>query len=133
MCGEQRFFICKHCGNMVGMIHSSGVPLVCCGEEMTELVPNTVDASAEKHVPVIKVDGQKVIVEIGSAPHPMVEEHYITWVYIKTAKGGQRKDLFPGDEPRAEFVLTDDDKLESAYEYCNLHGLWKADAEDLYY
>lgn len=95
---------------------------------MTELIANTEDASAEKHVPVIKVDGQRVIVEIGSEPHPMIPEHYITWVYIKTAKGAQRKELSPGDEPRVEFVLTEDDKIESAYEYCNLHGLWKADA-----
>jgi superoxide reductase len=125
---EQKFFICKHCGNLIGFIHSSGVPVVCCGENMTELIANTTDASNEKHVPVIEVDGNKVTVKIGSEPHPMVEQHYITWVYIRTEKGGQRKELFPGEEPCAEFVLTDDDKIISAYEYCNLHGLWKADA-----
>jgi len=125
---EQKFFICKQCGNIIGLINNAKVPLVCCGEEMTELIPNTFDASAEKHVPVIKIDGNRVTVEIGSAPHPMTEQHYISWVYIQTEKGGQRKILSPGEEPRAEFLVTDDDKLQCAYAYCNLHSLWKADA-----
>lgn len=123
---EQKFYICKHCGNIIGLINNAGVPLVCCGEKMTELVPNTTDAAAEKHVPVIKTEGSKVTVEIGSVAHPMTEQHYIAWVYIQTEKGGQRKELVPGEKPSAEFILTDDDKLESAYAYCNLHGLWKA-------
>lgn len=127
---EQKFYICKHCGNIISFVYSSGVPVVCCGEEMTEIIPNTVDASSEKHVPVIKVDGSRVTVDIGSAPHPMVPEHYITWVYIQTLKGGQRKLLSPGDKPTAEFLLTDDDRLIAAYEYCNLHGLWKADNQE---
>ncbi len=111
---------------MVGLINNAGVPLICCGEKMQELIPNTVDASAEKHVPVIKLDGNKVIIEIGSAPHPMTKEHYITWVYIQTKKGGQRKELLPDQEPFVEFALTEDDVMEAAYAYCNLHGLWKA-------
>lgn len=126
MCGEQRFFICKHCGNMVGMIHSSGVAMVCCGEEMTELIPNTVDASGEKHVPVIKIEDKKVTVEIGSVPHPMVEEHYIEWVYLLTSEGGQRKCLSPGDDPVVTFAI-DTEKVIAAFEYCNIHGLWKAE------
>ena len=124
---EKKFFICKHCGNMIGMIKHSGVTPVCCGEAMPELVPNTVDASTEKHVPVITVKGNLVEVRVGSVPHPMIQEHYIEWVYILTEKGGQRKALKPNDEPVATFALTDDDKLLCAYEYCNLHGLWKAD------
>jgi len=122
---EQKFYICKQCGNIIGLINNSGVPLVCCGEEMTELVPNTTDAAVEKHVPVVRTEGQKVIVEIGSVEHPMTEKHYIMWIYIQTQKGGQRKNLTPSDKPFAEFMLTDDDKLEIVYEYCNLHGLWK--------
>ena len=124
---QQKFYICKHCGNIVGFIHSSGVPVVCCGEKMSELVPNTTDASTEKHVPVIKIDGNKVRIEIGSAPHPMLEEHYISWVYLQTEKGGQRKSLSPGDAPAVEFSFTEDDKLVTAFAYCNLHGLWKAE------
>ncbi|HHW01090.1 MAG TPA: desulfoferrodoxin [Clostridiaceae bacterium] len=122
---EQKFFICKHCGNIVGLINNAKVPLVCCGEKMTELVPNTTDASVEKHLPVVKVDGNKVTVEVGSAPHPMTEEHYISWVYIETEKGGQRKVLEPGEKPYTEFILTDDDKVLNVFAYCNLHGLWK--------
>ena len=125
---EQKFYICRHCGNIVGMIENSGVNPVCCGDKMTELVPNTTDASAEKHVPVIKVDGNLVTVEIGSAPHPMTEEHHISWVYLLTDKGGQRKNLEHTAAPSVTFMLTDDDKTVSAFAYCNLHGLWKADA-----
>lgn len=124
---EQKFYICKKCGNIIGLINNAGVPLVCCGEEMTELVPNTVDAAKEKHVPVIKTEGRKVTIEIGSVEHPMTEQHYIMWVYIQTAKGGQRRILTPDDKPVATFYLAEDDKLEIAYEYCNLHGLWKAE------
>jgi superoxide reductase len=102
--------------------------MVCCGEQMTELVPNTVDAAKEKHVPVIKVDGKKVTVKVGSVPHPMTEEHLIKWIYLQTEGGAQRKCLNAGDAPEATFMLTEGDKPVAAYEYCNLHGLWKADA-----
>jgi len=125
---QQKFYICKHCGNIIGLINNAGVPLICCGEEMTELVPNTTDAAVEKHVPVIKVDVNIVTVNIGSVPHPMTEEHHISWVYIQTEKGGQRKTLEPNDKPTLEFSLTKDDKLEMVFAYCNLHGLWKAEA-----
>lgn len=120
---EQKFYICKKCGNTIGLINNAGVPLVCCGEEMTELVPNTVEAAVEKHVPVVKVEGSLVTVEIGSVPHPMTEEHHIGWVYLMTEKGGQRKTLSPGDKPYLEFLLTKDDRLLKVYAYCNLHGL----------
>lgn len=123
---EVKFFICKHCGNLVGMIHDSGVPLVCCGENMAELVANTVDAAKEKHVPVVAIDGDIVTVKVGSVPHPMLPEHYIQWIYLLTEQGGERKILKPGDAPEAVFALTPGDKFIAAYEYCNLHGLWKA-------
>ena len=124
---QHKFFICKHCGNIIGMIESSGVTPVCCGDTMTELVPNTTEASVEKHVPVIKIEGNKVTVEVGSAPHPMTAEHHISWVYIQTEKGGQRKALVSTGAPSASFMLTDDDKMVSAFAYCNLHGLWKTE------
>lgn len=127
MCNEMRFFICKHCGNIIGMIHNSGVKVVCCGEPMEELVANTVDAAKEKHVPVLSVNGNTVNVKVGSVSHPMTEEHYIQWIYILTEKGGQRKCFKPGDSPELNFALTEDDKLITAYAYCNLHGLWKAE------
>lgn len=124
---QQKFYICKHCGNIIGYVHNAGVPVVCCGEKMTELVPNTTDASTEKHVPVITVSGSTVKIEIGSVPHPMTEEHHISWVYIQTENGGQRKNLNVNFSPVVEFKLTDDDKLLAAFAYCNLHGLWKAE------
>jgi len=121
-----KFFICKHCGNLVGLINNGGGTLVCCGDDMTELIPNTVDAAKEKHVPVIEQNGNTVVVKIGSVPHPMEEKHYIQWVYIQTENGVQRHAFKPGDKPEATFALVDGDKVIAAYEYCNLHGLWKA-------
>lgn len=124
---KTKFFKCEHCGNLVGMIHSSGINMVCCGDKMTELKPNTSDGAVEKHVPVIKKDGNNVTVEVGSVAHPMLPEHYIQWIYIEGKNGGQRRALEPGMEPKATFTLVNDE-LVSAYAYCNLHGLWKADA-----
>ncbi|MCR5416286.1 MAG: desulfoferrodoxin [Pseudobutyrivibrio sp.] len=121
-----KFFVCEVCGNFVSMIHESGAPMTCCGQKMKELVPGTTDAATEKHVPVCTVDGNKVTVVVGSVEHPMAEEHYIQWIAIETKKGTQRKVLEPGQKPCAEFLLTDDDELVAAYEYCNLHGLWKS-------
>lgn len=123
---EKRFFICKHCGNLVGMIVSSGVKMICCGEPMTLLEPGVEDASHEKHVPVITVEGNRVTVEVGAAAHPMTDKHYIPWIFLQTEAGGQRKNLQPGEEPKAVFVL-ENDKAVAAYAYCNLHGLWKAE------
>ena len=121
---KQKFYICKHCKNIIGMIEDSRVPIVCCGEKMTELVPNTTDATTEKHVPVVDIKDNKVTVNIGSAPHPMVDQHHISWVYIQTAKGGQRKHLDIDSEPCVSFLLSEDDSFEAAFAYCNIHGLW---------
>ena len=120
-----RFYICRKCGNLVGLIHASGAPLVCCGEKMENLEPNTVEASGEKHLPVVKVDGDLITVNVGSADHPMIPEHYIQWVFVQTEHGGQRKALKPGDRPNVSFRL-EGDKAVAVYAYCNLHGLWKA-------
>ena len=125
MC-DNKFYICEHCGNIVGLIKNAGVPLMCCGQKMTLLEPGVVEASHEKHIPVAKVEGEFVTVEIGSVAHPMTEEHSITWVYLQTDKGGQRKCLAPGEEPKVKFALADE-KAVALYAYCNLHGLWKAD------
>lgn len=122
----RKFFICKHCGNIVGKIVDQGTPLRCCNEEMQELIPNTVDASQEKHVPVITVAGKTITVRVGSADHPMLPEHYIQWIYLETTHGGQRKVLHPSDAPNVTFLLTEDDEPIAAYAYCNLHGLWTA-------
>ncbi len=121
----QRFFICKHCGNIIAFVHASGVPVICCGEPMHELLPNTTDAAQEKHVPVIEVKGNVVTVTVGSVAHPMIEEHYIQWISLETKQGNQRKELKPGAEPKAVFTLVDGDEPMAAFAYCNLHGLWK--------
>jgi len=123
---EHRFFICRHCGNLVGMIADAKVPMQCCGEKMEELIPNTVDAAKEKHVPEVSVNGDTVEVNVGSVDHPMLDEHYIQFIYLQTEHGGQRKGLNPGDKPHAVFRLQDD-KAVAVYEYCNLHGLWKTE------
>ena len=94
---------------------------------MEAVSANSTDAAGEKHVPVIKKDGRDVIVEVGSVPHPMMEEHYIMGVYIETKQGGQLCRFQPGDQPRAVFTLAPGDELIAAYEFCNLHGLWKAE------
>lgn len=118
-----KFYICRHCGNLVGMINNSGVPLVCCGQKMEALTPNTVDASGEKHLPVVTVDGDTLTVSVGSVNHPMLSEHFIQWIYVQTEHGGMRKALQPGEAPEATFALGGE-KPVAVYEYCNLHGLW---------
>lgn len=126
MSANVKFYICEHCGNLIGMINDAGVPMMCCGKKMTKLEPGTVEASAEKHIPVVTVDGDKVNVFVGEVEHPMVEAHSILWVYLQTEKGGQRKCLEVGKAPSVSFTLTDD-KPVAVYAYCNLHGLWKAE------
>lgn len=118
-----KFYLCRHCGNLVGMIHDGGVTPICCGEKMTELKANTVDASGEKHLPVVKVDKDAVSVNVGSVSHPMTPEHLIEWVYLETEQGGQRKALKADDAPEVTFALGGD-KPVAVYAYCNLHGLW---------
>ena len=102
-----KYFSCKTCGNIIEFAKESGVPVMCCGQPMTELIPGTSDGAAEKHVPVVTVDGNKVVVEIGEVEHPMVEAHYIEWIVLETKKGSQKVKLTPADKPRAEFLLTE--------------------------
>ena len=127
MSNNIKFYICETCGNLVEVVHASGVPMMCCGKKMKEIVPEAIDASREKHVPEVKVDGNTVTVTIGSVLHPMAEEHSILWVYLETSLGGQRKNLEVGKTPVATFSLADGEVPVSAYAYCNLHGLWKKD------
>ena len=121
---NKKFYICKHCGNLVEMINSSGAKMICCGSEMTLLEPHSVEASIEKHVPIVSVINDKVIVEVGSISHPMLPEHFIQWIYLETDKGCHRMHLNAGEVPVATFKLYDEKPI-AAYEYCNIHGLWK--------
>ena len=121
-----KFYRCDHCGNIVTFVHSAGVPVMCCGQKMTELVPGTVDAAQEKHVPVVEIKGSTVHVKVGAVTHPMLEEHFIQWIALETNQGSQIKYLQPGQQPEAVFALAEGEQVVSAYEYCNPHGLWKA-------
>jgi len=128
MCGNPKFLLCKHCGNMVEFIEDSGVSIVCCGNDMNELVPNTEEASTEKHLPAVTVSDDGIVVQVGSTLHPMEEAHHITFVYVATERGGQRKCLKVGEEPKLSFSFSDN-KPVAVYAYCNLHGLWKTEVK----
>jgi len=121
-----KFYICPRCGNIVEMVHDTGVKPFCCGQKMNELVPNTVDASGEKHIPAVKVGDGIVEVNVGSVDHPMVDIHWIEWVQLVTDKGSYRKWLNPGEAPNVKFVLSEE-RPAAVYAYCNLHGLWKTE------
>lgn len=123
---EQKFYICEHCGNIIAMVKNTGVPVMCCGQKMTELIPGTTEGAAEKHIPVYEVKNNKVFVKVGSAEHPMTAEHHIEWVSVQTKFGNQRKALKAGGKPEVCFAVCEGDEVEAVYAYCNLHSLWKA-------
>lgn len=122
---DLKFYICDHCGNIITKIQDSGVPVICCGEPMKEIVAGSTDAAVEKHVPQFEVKDGIVEVNVGSADHPMETEHYIEWVALETDQGNQIKQLNPGDKPHVQFALVDGDNVKNVYAYCNKHGLWK--------
>ena len=119
-----KIYICPICGNIITKIKDSGVPVVCCGKPMIELIPNKEDAAVEKHIPVYEIKDNEVIVKVGSVNHPMEEQHYIEWIMIETNKGIQIKKLEYKNKPEAIFGLATEENLERVYAYCNLHGLW---------
>lgn len=124
---NMQFYRCMKCGNFVTFLtEKTACTPKCCGDPMTELVPNTTDAATEKHVPAVTVEGRTVKVRVGSVDHPMLPEHYIQFIVLETKTGFQKRDLKPGDAPAAEFALADGEEPVAVYEYCNLHGLWKA-------
>ena len=126
MHSETQYYICRKCGNMVVKILNGGGTLTCCDQEMELLTANTTDAAQEKHVPAVTREGNKVHVEIGTVLHPMIPEHYITMIAVAQGAKYQQIDLKPGQQPTADFIV--EDGPITVYEYCNLHGLWKAEA-----
>lgn len=122
-----KFYICRHCGNIVTLLSSAGVPVKCCGENMQLLEAGVTDAAVEKHVPSVTVDGSLVKVSVGSVSHPMTAEHYIPWVALETESGASVQWLKPEEAPEAVFALAEGQTPKAVYAYCNLHGLWKAD------
>ena len=123
---ELEFFKCKHCGQIVKKVKETAAKLVCCGDEMELIKPNTTDAAKEKHVPVVSVEGNVCTVKVSTVDHPMVDVHFIEWVILATNQGSYKYNLKPSDAPVAKFNLREGEKVEFAYAYCNLHGLWRA-------
>lgn len=126
---EMAFYKCSVCGQIIGIIKDTNMPLICCGKKMEEMIPGTTDALSEMHVPVITVEGDNVTVCIGSAPHPMTTVHHIEWIALETSCGNQRKELKWDAEPMVCFRLCKGETVKCAYAYCNLHGLWKANSQ----
>lgn len=126
MAEKMGIYKCEKCGNIVQVLHDEKPPVTCCGKPMDRMVENTVDAAVEKHVPVVeKIEGG-YLVKVGSAAHPMTNDHFIEWIELSCDDDTfvQRKMLTPTDAPEAEFK-TDAAKVV-ARAYCNLHGLWKS-------
>ena len=121
-----KFYVCERCGNQIDMVYDSGVNPVCCGQKMKLLEAGVVEASREKHIPVVSIEDGIVKVSVGEVEHPMSAEHSIEWIVLETDRGVQRKYLAKGEAPYAEFRISDE-KPVAVYAYCNLHGLWRAD------
>lgn len=119
-----KFLKCRHCGKIIAVVNERNVPTICCGEPMSEMIPNTSDGAFEKHVPVYEVKDNVVTVTVGEVKHPMMENHYIEWIAIETNFGNQRKVLKPGEEPVVKFALLEGEKVIRVVEHCNLHGLY---------
>lgn len=120
------FYVCKVCGNLVEVVNEGGGHLVCCNQPMVELKANTVEASFEKHIPVVELKDGILNVKVGSVEHPMTEEHHISWIYVKYDGTTQKTKLNAGMKPEASFFVGEAKNIE-IYAYCNLHGLWKAE------
>lgn len=123
---KAKFLRCSKCGNIVMAVEDSGVPVICCGEAMQEIIGGTVDASKEKHVPVYSVEGNTVHVKVGSMEHPSITEHYIQWIGLSTDKGVQIKYLKAGEKPEACFKICEKEKVVEVFAYCNIHGKWSS-------
>ena len=121
-----KYYKCPICGNVIELIDGDSKRITCCGKNMELLVANTVDASVEKHVPVYKRDGEKLIVSVGEVIHPMEEKHYIMWIAMVYDNKVIRVNLLPNEVPEAVFNYVENAEI---YAYCNLHGLWKATVE----
>ena len=119
------FYRCPKCGKIIALVDGSkSIPTICCGAPMMELVPNTQDGAHEKHIPVVKQEGNIVTVTVGEVEHPMIDVHYIQWIVLRTNFGNRRRLLSPNEKPMARFVLDENERVLEVLEYCNLHGLY---------
>ncbi|NPD31416.1 desulfoferrodoxin [Eggerthellaceae bacterium zg-1084] len=120
---QATFYLCEENGVVVAQLRAGEVELSCCGKPMKKLTANTTDAATEKHVPAVTVEGDVLTAVVGEVEHPMLDEHYITFLCVETESGLLFEELKPGQEPKATFNLGGK-KAVAVYEYCNLHGLW---------
>ena len=126
MKNERVFLRCEKCGNIVELVEDSGIGMMCCGERMKRLMPNTADAATEKHVPSAEKTGNTLTVKVGSVPHPMTPGHHINWICVAQGNLSQRAELPPEGNPEAQFSIGPG--AITIYAYCNLHGLWASEA-----
>ncbi|MDE6655565.1 MAG: hypothetical protein K2J85_01070 [Anaeroplasmataceae bacterium] len=120
-----KFYQCDTCKSIFTFVNKPTENLNCCGNPLKEIIPNSTNASLEKHIPVVERRNDHILVKVGSEPHPMLPEHYIEWVVLETTQGYQLRNLKPGDAPMAEFVLAKGEDVLTTYAYCNIHKLWK--------
>ena len=120
-----KFYRCEHCGNFITFLYNSGARPVCCGDAMSDVPVNTSDSAGEKHIPTLVRNGDRVVVTIGSIPHPMSVMHHINWIALETQDGLYIRQLEPDHDPQTEFVLSTGDSIKNVYAFCNIHGLWK--------
>jgi len=126
MTQKNQIYKCEICGNIIEVLHEGANSLVCCGQPMELLKENTIDASKEKHVPVVEKTNNIIKVKVGSVEHPMLPEHYIRWIELIADNISYKKFLNPGDKPEAELCINPNTHHIIAREHCNLHGLWKS-------
>ena len=124
------FYQCKVCGKVIAILSETGVPTICCGENMEELEVNRTEGFGEKHLPVPRIEDNTVRVMVGSEAHPMKEEHRIMWIGLETSQGFQFRELAPGDRPEALFFVNSGDCPEAVFAYCNIHGLWSTEIRE---
>lgn len=122
-----KFYKCEGCKSVAMEIVAGEC---ACEKSYEELNANTVEASQEKHLPVVEREGNTITVTVGSVEHPMLEEHYIMLIYLETCGGGVLKRLKPGEAPRAVFEIPEGETPKAVYEYCNVHGLWKTEISE---
>lgn len=128
---KMTFKKCNRCGQIIGVINDTGMPIICCGEKMETISPCKVEKElGEKHIPVIKQEGNKLTVKVGESLHPSSKDHFVEWVALVTNKGHQRKIINPEDKPIVTFMLDDGEKPLEVYAYCNIHSLWELEVND---
>lgn len=121
---EIKFYVCKYCGKLIRVLNTNNTKTICCGEEMKELVANSVDASLEKHKPVVEIVENELLIKVGSIFHPMTKDHYIQWIIVNNDERCYEVELFPEQDPVVRIPLL---RNATIYAYCNLHGLWKTE------